>query len=96
MRRNGERFDVLLLDAPLLDANGETIAWLASVYDITLRKRTEEQLRQSEASLQEAQRLAQVGSWELDLATGISCWTEELFRIVGWNLHLPESTYRIC
>jgi len=45
MRRNGERFDVLLLDAPLRNAEGETVAWLASVYDITERKAAQEQLR---------------------------------------------------
>lgn len=45
MRRNGERFDVLILDAPLRNADGEVIAWLASVYDITERKAAQEQLR---------------------------------------------------
>lgn len=45
MRRNGERFDVLLLDAPLRNADGEAIAWLASVYDITERKANQAQLR---------------------------------------------------
>ncbi|UZQ56041.1 PAS domain S-box protein [Trichothermofontia sichuanensis B231] len=45
MRRNGERFDVLILDAPLRNADGEAIAWLASVYDITERKAAQEQLR---------------------------------------------------
>ncbi len=45
MRRNGERFDVLLLDAPIRNADGEAIAWLASVYDITERKAAQKQLR---------------------------------------------------
>jgi PAS domain S-box-containing protein len=50
-RRNGERFDVLILDAPLQDATGTTTAWLASVYDITDRKRAEAALSSSEARL---------------------------------------------
>ncbi|WP_448560715.1 PAS domain S-box protein [Trichothermofontia sp.] len=45
MRRNGERFDALILDAPLRNAQGDTIAWLASVYDITERKAIQDQLR---------------------------------------------------
>lgn len=50
-QRTGERFDVLLLDAPVKDQNGEIIAWLASVYDITERKRVEKALQQSQEQL---------------------------------------------
>ncbi len=52
MRRNGERFDVLLLDAPLCDAQGKPTAWLASVYDITERKAAQEQIRQYQERLE--------------------------------------------
>ena len=47
-RHSGERFDVLLLDAPLRDAQGNITARLASFYDITERKRAENALKQSE------------------------------------------------
>jgi len=40
-------------------------------------------LRTSEAALVEAQSLARVGSWELDLVTGAAVWSAEMFRIVG-------------
>lgn len=46
-------------------------------------RREREALRRSEARLAEAQRLAHVGSWELDLATGERIWSDELFRICG-------------
>jgi PAS domain S-box-containing protein len=48
MKRNGEKFDVLLLDAPLRDSQGKVTAWLASIYDITERKQAENALKQSE------------------------------------------------
>ncbi len=47
-RRNGEMFDVLLLDSPLQDAQGNITARLASFYDITDRKQAENALKQSE------------------------------------------------
>ncbi|MDD5329992.1 MAG: EAL domain-containing protein [Sulfuricella sp.] len=40
-----------------------------------------ENLRRSEASLNEAQHLANLGSWELDLVTDSLTWSDEVFRI---------------
>ncbi len=40
-----------------------------------------ESLRRSEASLNEAQHLANLGSWELDLAEDALTWSDEVFRI---------------
>jgi len=47
-RRSGDPFDVLLLDAPLRNAQGNVTARLASIYDITERKQAENALKQSE------------------------------------------------
>lgn len=56
MRRTGERFDVLILDAPLRNARGEITDWLASVYDISDRKRAERELaRAKEAAEADSQ-----------------------------------------
>jgi PAS domain S-box-containing protein len=41
MRRNGERFPVRILDAPLRNGEGEVIGMLASVQDITAEKQTQ-------------------------------------------------------
>lgn len=40
-------------------------------------------LLQSEAALNEAQKLAHIGSWKLDLVTNEVTWTDEIFRILG-------------
>ena len=47
-RRDGERFDVLVHMSPLIDGQEHRTGWLATVADISDRKRTEAALRRSE------------------------------------------------
>jgi PAS domain S-box-containing protein len=47
------------------------------------RGRAEEELRAKEYSLSESQRIAHVGSWSWDLATGVLAWTPETYRLHG-------------
>lgn len=49
--------------------------------DITARKQALAALEVSEARLRDAQVLAQMGSWELDLASNRLSWSAEVFRI---------------
>ena len=49
--------------------------------EIETRKHSEEALQRSEDSLKEAQRLARIGNWELDLRTNALSWSDEVFRI---------------
>ena len=49
--------------------------------DVTARKAAEAALRANEARLQEAQTIAQLGSWELDLRTGRLSRSPEVYRI---------------
>jgi PAS domain S-box-containing protein len=53
--------------------------------DITARKRAEEELRRSEAGLAEAQRIAHLGNWEWDLVADEVYWSDEVFRIYGFE-----------
>jgi|WetSurMetagenome_2_1015567.scaffolds.fasta_scaffold00155_18 two-component system, cell cycle sensor histidine kinase and response regulator CckA len=50
-------------------------------YEIAFRKETEYALRESEARLNEAQRMAKIGSWERDPLTDRLIWSDEIFRI---------------
>lgn len=62
------------------ELNGRSLVQF-TMQDITLRKRTEAALQESEARLKEAQRLARVGSWKRDLVTEQISWSEETYRI---------------
>ncbi|MFB2939430.1 PAS domain S-box protein [Aerosakkonemataceae cyanobacterium BLCC-F154] len=77
---------------PKARENGE-IVWYGVVIDITDRKTAQLALQESEARLREAQRVAQVGSWELDVATRKSKWSEQMFRIVGLDPSQPEPSF---
>ena len=58
---------------------------LVACEDITERRRNEDRLRRSEAYLADAQRLSQVGSFGWEIATGKITWSEETFRIFGYD-----------
>jgi len=53
--------------------------------EITESKQAEEKLKESELQLAEAQRLAHVGSWDWDLRSNTVTWSEELYRIFGFQ-----------
>ncbi len=67
------------------DATGEPQFTVGMIEDITERKRAEEALRRSEASLAEAQRIAHLGSWEWDLDTNELHWSDEAYHIYGFE-----------
>ena len=57
--------------------------YIGSCIDVTEQKRVEEQLRSNQAQLMDSQRLAKVGSWEMDVATRKTRWSDEWYRIFG-------------
>ncbi|MGB4333240.1 MAG: PAS domain S-box protein [Chromatiaceae bacterium] len=54
---------------------------LAAFMDVTDRKHTELALRESVERLNEAQRVAHIGSWEWDMKRNQVWWSEELYRL---------------
>ncbi len=51
--------------------------------DISVRRRAEDALRESEERLKQAQRVANVGSWDFDMVTGELHWSEQMYRLHG-------------
>ena len=94
-------------------ASGKTIEWnengspkrmIGINLDITQRKNSEQKLLTTSHLLDESQKIAKVGGWQLDLISKNLFWTTETFRIyeaspelfdpnidAGVNLFLPES-----
>ncbi len=89
-RKDGRLVWVLATVTPLSDAAGRVVGHCATALDVTVRKREEEALQQSQAMLAEAQAIGHIGSWERDLATGSTRWSAELFRLFGLEPSLDE------
>jgi len=79
--RNGD-IRTGLVSAEPMEVDGRRGAITCTI-DITERKRAEAALGESEARLRDAQRLAKVGSWELDIATGRIRRSDEMFQFYG-------------
>lgn len=93
VRKDGTVMSVLLSASALKDADGNYLVSRSTVFDITERKRLETELRHSEASLTNAQRIAHVGNWELDLKTNTLRWSDEIYRIFGLQPQEFAATY---
>jgi PAS domain S-box-containing protein len=86
MRKDGSEFDAALACAPFADEGGRPAGFVASIEDISDRKRAEEALRRSETYLAEAQRLSHTGSWARDVAAGqYTHSSEEYARLFGFD-----------
>jgi len=73
---------VWLQDIVTVEIDGQGPAILRGIMlDITERKQVEEALQQNEARLNAAQRIAHIGSWDLDLVENVLAWSDEIYRI---------------
>jgi diguanylate cyclase (GGDEF)-like protein/PAS domain S-box-containing protein len=85
---------------PLIDHSERVVGIVGLHRDITRRKEAEQKLRQSEANLAAAQRIAHFGSVELDLVNPNEPeknpvrWSEEVFRIFGYESREVEPSRR--
>jgi len=61
--------------------------------DISQRKRAEEDLRRSETYLAEGQRLSHTGSWARNVSSGEVFWSQETFRIYGFDSEKAKPSY---
>jgi PAS domain S-box-containing protein len=74
---------------PVRDAGGRILRWCVLLTDIDERKRAEDALKRSEAFLAEGQRLSRIGSCFWCVETDEITWSEELYRIFGFERDVP-------
>ncbi len=90
VRPNGELRWIHVRTQKVAAASGQIVKVIATLQDITDRKRLElellereAQLRRSREHLDRAQKVGQVGSTEFRPSTGETWWSEELYAILG-------------
>ena len=81
-RKNGERLDALIFEAPLIDVSGRHTGWMGSMLDITEEKRTRELAQQQEERLQATSRLITMGEMASTLAHELN---QPLAAIASYN-----------
>jgi PAS domain S-box-containing protein len=84
-KKNGTQAIVASRWSVQRDARGRPVATLETNNDITERKQAEDALRRSDAYLTEAQRLSLTGSFGWKVSSGQLFWSEESFRIFGYD-----------
>ena len=89
VRADGTRRWVAAHGQPERDVTGNVIRVRGTVQDVTERKWAEAALQRSEADLNEAQRIAHMGSWSRSFQTGALTWSEEIYSIFGRDPKLP-------
>jgi len=90
-KRDGSRLDVLLHEAPLLDGSGRQAGWMASIMDITERKRDAEFVRQQSERMHRMSRIMTMGEMSSALAHELNQPLAAVTSYVSAALNLMES-----
>jgi PAS domain S-box-containing protein len=83
VRRDGSTLWVILGIALAEGGPHDAPLGIAQLQDISARKAIEDELRASRERLNEAEQIAQIGSWELDVVARRTVWSAGTYRIYG-------------
>jgi PAS domain S-box-containing protein len=83
VRADGEIVWLRDLVRVVANADGTPRQLRGVMVDVTAEKRAVREVARREAQMAEAQAVARIGSWEMEVATGAITWTDELYRVCG-------------
>jgi len=84
-RKDGTLVKTVQTFSPIRNQTGEMVGVAAIGQDVTEQRRAEEAVRRSEARLAEAQRVAHIGSWELEAKTKELVFSDEMYALFELN-----------
>ncbi len=104
---DGQKKIIINYTAPVIDEQGNIQGAIVVNQDVTKQRKAEEELinakekaeesekalRLSEKELKRAQEITHIGSWYLDVKTNEVKWTEELFKMYGFDPTMPIPPY---
>lgn len=90
--KSGRKVWITLQGQPQFDNVGQLTGYFAICIDSTERRKSEELNIHHQRLLQKAEQIACLGSWESNLKTGITIWSDEMYRIYGRELSTSSPT----
>ena len=91
--KNGSEHVILTNGTPILDTEGNLLGYRGVDRDITELKKTEVELNLTAQRLNEAQRMARIGNWELDLVANRLTWSDQVYSIFEIDKELFGPSY---
>lgn len=91
--KNGETATLQLSYLPVVSDDGLCDRFMVSVREITVEENALKAIISKRELLTQAEAIAHVGSWELDLTTNTLHWSDEVFRICGYQPGAFEVTF---
>jgi two-component system cell cycle sensor histidine kinase/response regulator CckA len=82
VRPDGTIREIITDGMPLFE-DGKLVRFVGTILDMTERRAAVRALQRSELLLNEAQRVAHVGSWSWDQVSDVVEWSDEFYRIFG-------------
>ncbi|MEO7338375.1 MAG: PAS domain S-box protein [Caldimonas sp.] len=83
LRRDGAPLHVSATISPIFDTAGAVVGASKIARDIGVGPHAEGLPTRNEASLREAQRIGQIGSWEWTIESDTLVWSEQMYRMFG-------------
>jgi PAS domain S-box-containing protein len=83
IHRNGQIVWIHLTASLVRDAAGTPVYFVSQIEDVTIQKKLERELRESEERVRLAASVAGVGVWDFDLKTRRITWDSQMFALYG-------------